>query len=47
LNLLTVRNRINADGLKLPIAAASAGHSQGSYGQEEDESPEPVHGDLL
>jgi hypothetical protein len=45
LNLLTVHSRINGYGLKLPIAA-SAGQSQESYGQEE-ESPEPVHGDLL
>lgn len=45
-NLLTVRNRINFDGLKLSVAA-SAGQSEGSYGHEEDEGPEPAYGNLL
>jgi hypothetical protein len=47
LNLLTVRDRFNGDGLKVPIAA-SAGESQGSYRQEEEENerPKPVHGEF-
>jgi hypothetical protein len=42
LNLLAVRNLINGDGLKLPIAAAgvaATGQNRGSYEQDEDEGP--------
>jgi hypothetical protein len=45
LNLLTVRDRFNGDGLKVPIAA-SAGQSQGGYGQEENERPKSIHGEF-
>jgi hypothetical protein len=47
LNLLTTHGRTNSDGLELPIAAASAGQSQGSRRQKKDKGPEPFHGDLL
>jgi hypothetical protein len=46
LNLLTVRDRFNGDGLKVPIAA-TAGQSQGGYGQEENERPKSIHGEFL
>jgi hypothetical protein len=46
LNLQALTHCVDGDGLKLSMAA-SASQSQRCYGQEEDEGPEPVHGDLL